>query len=182
MPTLNSKDTFNIVILYDEIAAGRLGMELYARLVRSLADECQPELSLWRFDIVATPEIPPEVNQNLTAADLILILGRSRQACPLRFWHGPDRTGQPEDSLSHVLVAFLEVSGEADPTSDARVELPQPAVDHRPQRIFEWEPHNSGSPFVDSTLPPSREFHCSQSALDGNKVGDAVFASSRPNS
>ena len=105
-------DTFNVVILYDEIAAGRLAMAFHTWLIGNLPDACQPELSLWRFDVAANPEIALKVNQNLAAADLILIAGHSRQACPLRFWQEPEGAGQRERPMRRAFVALLEVARE----------------------------------------------------------------------
>ncbi len=133
-------EPFNVVILYDKPAAGGLAVGLYGRLMNELADDCLPELRVWRLDMAAAAELSPEANRDLAAADLIVIAAHGRQTCPSTLRCPPDRTGPLDEPPGQALVVLLEVAGEPDPTSGAWIELLRPTVARRRTEFFEWKP------------------------------------------
>jgi len=50
---LVDRPTFNIVIIYEDSAAGTRAKHFYNRVIRELVDECDFSLELWNFQVLA---------------------------------------------------------------------------------------------------------------------------------
>ena len=48
-PDLNDRPKFNVVIIYEDIAAGKRAKHFYDRVIRELVDECDFRVELWKF-------------------------------------------------------------------------------------------------------------------------------------
>jgi hypothetical protein len=50
---LNDRPKFNVVIIYEDRAAGRRAKHFYDNLIHDLEDECDFCLDLWNFQVLA---------------------------------------------------------------------------------------------------------------------------------
>jgi hypothetical protein len=50
---LVDRPKISVVIIYEDIAAGKRAKHFYNRVIRKLADECDFSLELWNFQVVA---------------------------------------------------------------------------------------------------------------------------------
>ena len=166
MPFPPPHDLINVVILYNELAAGDRAMALYAQLTRDLAAECQLALQLWRFDVAATAELASEFSCDLDAAELIIVAASGRLWSPPAFLPAP-RPPQPEESAqSGVLVVLLEEERAAAPESAMWVDLLRPTFAQRQTNFLWWKPDRGARPLgssgrgagdTNATAPPAPE-------------------------
>jgi hypothetical protein len=50
---LVDRPKFNVVIIYQDSAAGKRAKHFYDQVIRELADECDFSLELWNFQVLA---------------------------------------------------------------------------------------------------------------------------------
>jgi|SRR5581483_9128 hypothetical protein len=67
------KPPFNVVIAYEDFAAGRHAKETYDYLVRSLGRELAFDNQMWKFDVLGHPKLREMAVKDAAAADLIMI-------------------------------------------------------------------------------------------------------------
>ena len=72
-PELNDRPRFNVVILYEDIAAGKRAKLLYDRVIRELVDEWDFGLELWNFRVLAVPEIGNSAAKAAAQADFVIV-------------------------------------------------------------------------------------------------------------
>src|SRR5271165_3304783 len=54
---LVDRPIFNVVIIYEDSAAGKRAKHFYDSVIRKLVDECDFSLELWNFQVLAFPDI-----------------------------------------------------------------------------------------------------------------------------
>src|SRR6266446_5117940 len=69
--TLDPSDRlrFYVVIIYQDISAGRRAKQFYDRVIQGLADPCNFSWELWSFQVLALPEIGNLAAQAAAQAD-----------------------------------------------------------------------------------------------------------------
>src|SRR6201997_3299596 len=72
-PDLDGQPKFNVVILYEESAAGKRAKHFYDRVIRELVDECDFSLKLWNFRVLAVPEIGNSAAKAAAQADFVIL-------------------------------------------------------------------------------------------------------------
>jgi hypothetical protein len=72
-PDLNDRPKFNVVIIYEDIAAGQRAKHFYDRVIRQLVDECDFSLELWNFQVLAVPEIGNSAAKAAAQADFVIL-------------------------------------------------------------------------------------------------------------
>src|ERR1700721_1605671 len=77
-PDLNDKPKFNVVIIYEDIAAGKRAKHFYDRVIRELVDECDFSLELWNFQLLAIPEIGNSAGTAVPQADFVILSMRCK--------------------------------------------------------------------------------------------------------
>ena len=70
---LVDRPKFNVVIIYQDSAAGKRAKHFYDRVIRELADECDFSLELWNFQVLAFPEIGNAAAKAAAQADFVIL-------------------------------------------------------------------------------------------------------------
>ena len=70
---LVDRPKFNVVIIYQDIAAGKRAKNFYDRVIRELAHECDFRLELWNFQVLAVPEIGNSAVKVAAQADFVVL-------------------------------------------------------------------------------------------------------------
>jgi len=107
----DDRPQFNVVIIYEDVAAGKWAKHFYDRVIRELVDECDFSLELWNFQVLAVPEIGNSAAKAAAQADIVILsMYRNAQlTVQTRDWI--ERwSGLITDSKS-ALVALLDHSG-----------------------------------------------------------------------
>jgi hypothetical protein len=110
-PDLNDRPKFNVVIIYEDIAAGKRAKHFYDRVIRELVDECDFSLELWNFQVLAVPEIGNSAAKAAAQADFVIVsmYRKAQLSGQTRDWI--ERwSGLISDSKS-ALVALLDQPG-----------------------------------------------------------------------
>jgi hypothetical protein len=112
-PDLNDRPKFNVVIIYEDIAAGKRAKHFYDRVIRQLVDECDFSLELWNFQVLAVPEIGNSAAKAAAETDFVIVsmYRKAQLSVQTRDWI--ERwSGLITDSKS-ALVALLELCSRA---------------------------------------------------------------------
>jgi hypothetical protein len=72
-PDLDGRPKFDVVIIYEDSAAGKRAKHFYDRVIRELVDECDFSLELWNFQVLAVPEIGDSAAKAAARADLVIL-------------------------------------------------------------------------------------------------------------
>jgi hypothetical protein len=70
---LVDRPKFNVVIIYEDSAAGTRAKHFYNRVIRELVDECDFSLELWNFQVLAFPEIGNAAAKAAARADIVIL-------------------------------------------------------------------------------------------------------------
>ena len=70
---LVDRPKFNVVIIYEDSAAGTRAKHFYNRVIRELVDECDFSLELWDFQVLAFPEIGNAAAKAAARADIVIL-------------------------------------------------------------------------------------------------------------
>src|SRR4051794_10180347 len=69
----HNKPIFNVVIAYEDFAAGKHAKETYDYLVHHLGREFEFENQMWKFDVLGNPKMKEMAVKDAATADLIII-------------------------------------------------------------------------------------------------------------
>ncbi|HEV3209046.1 MAG TPA: hypothetical protein VGY91_02185 [Chthoniobacterales bacterium] len=108
---LVDRPNFNVVIIYQDSAAGKRAKHFYDQVIRELADECDFSLELWNFQVLAIAEIANSAAQTAAKADFVILSmhGKAQLSVQTRDWI--ERwSGLISDNRS-ALVAMLDQPG-----------------------------------------------------------------------
>lgn len=74
-PDLNMENypLFNVVIVYEDFAAGKHAKETYDYLVRQLGTQYEFTNQMWKFDVLTNPKMQEMAVKDAVIADLIII-------------------------------------------------------------------------------------------------------------
>ena len=72
-PDLDDRPQFNVVIIYEDSAAGKRAKHFYDRVIRTLVDQCDFGLDLWNFQVLGVPEIGKSAAKAAARADFVIL-------------------------------------------------------------------------------------------------------------
>jgi hypothetical protein len=105
---LDEMPRFNVVILYEDGPAGRRAKRLYDKLNHELGDECDFNLKLWNFQVLAIPEFGESAMEAAAQADLVILSLHGKAGLPAEIKQWIETwTGQIIDRTS-ALVALVD--------------------------------------------------------------------------
>jgi hypothetical protein len=134
---------FPVVMLYDRFQSVRKAMATYSHLTRELESDYQPDLRIWRIDDATSAEFSAAANDDIAAAEVIIMTIRGDQPFPAAFEHwrgGVDRAGFPSP---HAIVALIDsVDGQED-TSDSWSNVLRGAATQIHPEVFVYEPRRA---------------------------------------
>jgi len=70
---LDDTATFDVAIIYEDIAAGKRARHFYDRVIPRLVDECDFSLELWNFHVLAVREIGNSAAKAAAQADFVIL-------------------------------------------------------------------------------------------------------------
>jgi len=70
---LEAKPTFNVVITYEDFAAGKHAKQTYDVLIRNLDQECKFSHQMWNFDVLSNPKLREMAAADAAHADIIMV-------------------------------------------------------------------------------------------------------------
>jgi len=140
MPSSTTTEKFNIVILYDHVRSVGRAMEAWSHLTQELENEFLPELRIWRIDIAISPEYAAQAQDDIKAAQMVIMAVRGGQPCPAAFLHWIAGAEEDGGLPNRALVVIMEAVDRSDLsrgtwTSTLRVTVAQTQLD-----VFFWEP------------------------------------------
>ena len=105
---LDDRPKFGVVIIYEDGAAGRRAKHFYDKVIWELVDECEFDLELWSFRVLALPGIGNWAARSAAQADLVILSmhGKTALSSPTRKWIGRWRRGLVD--CKPALVVLLD--------------------------------------------------------------------------
>ena len=85
---LGDRPTFYVVIIYEDSRAGRRAKYFYDRVIQELEDECDFNLELWSFQVLALPGIGNSAARVAAQADFVILSmhGKSQLSVQTKDW------------------------------------------------------------------------------------------------
>ena len=80
---LNDTPKFNVVIIYEDRAAGKRAKHFYDNLIHDLEDECDFCLDLWNFQVLAISAIWDSAVQVAGQADFVILSLHGKAGLPV---------------------------------------------------------------------------------------------------
>lgn len=103
-------ESFPVVMLYDHFSSVSVAMATYNRLTRELEGEFKPELRVWRMDVATSPEFSAEANDDIAAAEVIILTVRGDQPWPTAFLHWKEGAVEGGAVSPHAIIVLLEAT------------------------------------------------------------------------
>ncbi|MCE0498169.1 MAG: hypothetical protein LV481_09520 [Methylacidiphilales bacterium] len=121
MSSCNTAEKFNVVILYDRFTSVGRAMAAYSHLTRELESEFIPVLRIWRVDVATLPECASQADEDIEAAEMVIMAVRNVQPCPPAFvrWMEGSRGDNGCGLTKRALIAIIEAPDQAAPSADA---------------------------------------------------------------
>jgi len=112
MSSCETTDKFNVVILYDHVASVGRAMAAYMHLTRELEGEFTPELRIWRIDVATSPEFAAQADDDVRAAEMVIMAVRGSQPCPAGFQRWTEVAVERGCLPKPALIAIVEAADE----------------------------------------------------------------------
>jgi hypothetical protein len=105
---VETKHTFDVVIIYDDRSAAKRAMKFFSELVRQFGDEFEFHCEIWRFDWLDLPKVHAAAVLESSVADLLIVAaqGDADLPAPVKDWL--NRCIAEKTPGSAGLVAMLE--------------------------------------------------------------------------
>lgn len=69
----DGKNTFNVVVVYEDFETGKTAKRTYDYLVGNLGDDCEFSNQMWKFDVLNIPKLAAIAVMDACAADIIVV-------------------------------------------------------------------------------------------------------------
>lgn len=105
MDTCETVEKFPVVMLYDHFSSVGAALTTYSYLACELQSECRPELRVWRMDVATSPEFSAEANDDIAAAEVIIMSVQGNPPWPAAFlpWKAGTGGGAP-----HAIIVLID--------------------------------------------------------------------------
>ena len=145
----SSAKRFPVVMLYDSFESVGKAMATYSQLTHELDSEYEPDLRIWRLDVALTPECSAEANQDIEAAEVIIMTVHGNERCPPEFLHWKSGASGGAGVPHRAIIAILESTGEAAPAEETWSNVLRGVATEIHPELFvcELEGEGSGAPF-----------------------------------
>ena len=108
---LADRPKFNVVIIYEDSAAGTRAKHFYDRVTRKLVDECDFSLELWNFQVPAFPEIGSSAAKAVAEADIVILSMHRKAQLSIQTRNWIERWSRLIADDRSALVALLDQPG-----------------------------------------------------------------------
>jgi len=151
-----NQSAFNVVIAYEDFAAGKHAKETYDYLVNELGEDYAFNNQMWKFDVLNHPKMQEMAVKDATRADLIIISTQSSGELPpeVKSWIGEWMTKKSRAKGLAVLVNDSNRKRQKPTAVNSYLQ----AVAREAQMDFFAQPEEGTSSEIELALPhvPSR--------------------------
>jgi hypothetical protein len=136
---------FPVVMLYDHFNSVGKGMATYSYLAHELENEFTPDLRIWRMDVATSAEFSAAANDDIAAAEVIIMTIRGDEPFPAAFRHwkpGADHGGL---ASPHAVIALIGSVDNVDPAADTWNSVLCDAATRIHPEVFVYEPRLDAS-------------------------------------
>lgn len=105
---LLSPPALNVMLIYEDLAAGRRAKELLDRLRHRLGPEAEMEIHLCRFDLLQVPQFREEAMEHGLGADILILSARHGVEVPSHVQDWLETCRNAGASRSAALVMLLD--------------------------------------------------------------------------
>ena len=105
---LNDRPKFNVVIIYEDRAAGGRAKHFYDNLIHELEDECDFCLDLWNFQVLAISAIWDSALQVAGQADFVILSLHGKAGLPVEIRELIETWSRLISDSTAVLIALVE--------------------------------------------------------------------------
>ena len=109
---------FPVVMLYDHFRSVRKAMATYDHLTRELQDEYRPDLRIWRIEDATSAEFAAEANDDIAAAEVIIMTVRGDEPFPAAFRHWKGVSDPAGVVPPHAVIALVGAVDDAEPAAE----------------------------------------------------------------
>ncbi len=150
MADAEARATMNVVIAYDDIAAGQHAVRILGDVADNFGGDIELRPQLWAFRFLETPEWRVLAGRDVLDADMLIISTSSESELPaaVRSWFNSCLTQRCGADLA--VIALLGRPGKLDEPYSARFQFVQRAVREASVDFFAPTPHSEDS--VDSNI------------------------------
>lgn len=115
---LETSPSFNVVIAYEDLEAGKQAKKTYDFLVHNLANECRCSNQMWKFEVMSIPKLREMAASDAIAADIVIISSgqAGRLSADVKSWLEQWMAAKPNVI---ALVFLYEKSDDCDIRIDA---------------------------------------------------------------
>jgi hypothetical protein len=106
-----SQSSINVLIAYNEIAAGRCGMDLFSALRHDVPPQLDLRCDLWRFDLIGLPGIHEAAVLAARHAQIIIVAAGAEVDLPERIKDWLDQSFIRKSPGSAMMVALMDSAG-----------------------------------------------------------------------
>jgi hypothetical protein len=110
MPATTTGDAieqFRVVLLYDRFPAAGRALATYSHLAHDLEHEFKPDLRVWRMDLAASEAFAARANDDISAAELIIVAVSGNEPCPAAFRHWSGGAVPGGSASPHGIIALV---------------------------------------------------------------------------
>jgi hypothetical protein len=107
-PYVETKHTFDVVVIYDDRSAAKRAMKFFSELVRQFGDEFEFHCESWRFEWLDLPKVRAAAILESSVADLLIVSAQCDADLPGPVKDWLNRCVAEKTPGSAGLVAMLE--------------------------------------------------------------------------
>lgn len=131
---------FPVVMLYDHFHSVSTAMATYSHLMRELDSDFQPDLRVWNIEDATSPEFSAQANDDIAAAEVIIMTVRGDEPCPAAFQHWKGGVYRGGGAPPQAVIALIDSVDGPEPAADSwRGVLRSAATQIHPE-VFVYEP------------------------------------------
>ena len=105
---LSDRPKFNVVIIYEDRPTGRRAKYFYEKVVRALEDDCDFNLELWNFQVLAISEIGNSAAQVVARADFVILSFHDKAGLPVEIRDWIETCSRLLTDTNAVLIALAD--------------------------------------------------------------------------
>ena len=116
---LDDKWQFKAVAIYEDGSTGRRAKHFYDKLILELEDECDFNLQLWSFQVLAIPELRKSAIESAAQADFVIFSLRGKAGLPVDIREWIETWSKLIIGKDLALITLVDKSTTRDGTNDS---------------------------------------------------------------
>jgi hypothetical protein len=149
------RHVFNVMVLYDSLAAGQRAIQLFTHLPDARSTDLEFRPLIWRFDLVADRNWCERLNEDGFCADLVIISATDRGDLPRALTNWLRTCLGRKKGTNAGVVALLGEDGHMDPSSSPRLQFLRYLVTSAGLAFFAPDPADAARSTRTVTISPT---------------------------